>query len=283
MSERKVKTIEELKQWYKERGLPPYETTRFFIGMNIQEPKAFGIYKEGGEYIVYKNKDDGTRSVRYHGTDEEFAVNELLDRLKLEIKNQKGRGEQADASPVSKKRTNIFVALGIAGGIAGLSFIALMHLLAPVMLTCGIGFLLWLLILYLSGKISKENVLSGVKYKLFRILLLIGVIIVIFPQVLKFTMPRYYKWEEMIFCKYHSDYYVYTGYDYYPIDNLPSEVEESPSQYKMNSFDEYWDSDYDFFESRYYEDNFDSSDLDSDYDWDSDSWDSDSTDWGSDW
>ena len=25
------KTIEELEQWYKDRNLPPYETTRFFI------------------------------------------------------------------------------------------------------------------------------------------------------------------------------------------------------------------------------------------------------------
>ena len=38
------KTIAELQQWYQDRHLPPYETTRFFIGINYKKPKAFGIY-----------------------------------------------------------------------------------------------------------------------------------------------------------------------------------------------------------------------------------------------
>lgn len=83
------KTIEELKNWYEERNLPPYETTRFFIGIDYKEPKAFGIYKDGMSYIVYKNKADGTRAIRYSGNDEAYAVNELYLRLKEEILNQK--------------------------------------------------------------------------------------------------------------------------------------------------------------------------------------------------
>ena len=39
------KTIEELKQWYVNHHLPPEETTRFFIGRNYQQPRAFGIYQ----------------------------------------------------------------------------------------------------------------------------------------------------------------------------------------------------------------------------------------------
>ena len=39
-------TIEELQIWYKEHNLPPEETTRFFIGKDIKEPRAFGVYKE---------------------------------------------------------------------------------------------------------------------------------------------------------------------------------------------------------------------------------------------
>ena len=51
------KTIEELKQWYVNHHLPPEETTRFFIGRNYQQPRAFGIYQnEKGEFIVYKKK-----------------------------------------------------------------------------------------------------------------------------------------------------------------------------------------------------------------------------------
>ena len=82
-------TIEELKQWYTDRKLPPEDVTRFFIGKDVKEPKAFGIYREGDEVVVYKNKANGERAVRYRGTDEAFAVSELLSRLKEEILRQK--------------------------------------------------------------------------------------------------------------------------------------------------------------------------------------------------
>ena len=84
------KTIEELKEWYKARNLPAPEVTRFFIGEDYKKPKAFGIYKDyNGDFVVYKNKADGTRAVRYQGKDEEYAVNELLQTLKDEIVHQK--------------------------------------------------------------------------------------------------------------------------------------------------------------------------------------------------
>ena len=82
------KTIAELQQWYQDRHLPPYETTRFFIGINYKKPKAFGIYQDGDQFIVYKNKANGERAIRYQGTDEAYAVNELYLKLKSEILNQ---------------------------------------------------------------------------------------------------------------------------------------------------------------------------------------------------
>ena len=86
------KTIEELQEWYTAHHLPPEEVTRFFIGKNITEPKAFGIYKDGnGDFVVYKNKSTGERAVRYKGADEQYAVNELYQRLKAEIADQKAR------------------------------------------------------------------------------------------------------------------------------------------------------------------------------------------------
>lgn len=88
-SEMTPQTIDELKTWYISRNLPSEEITRFFIGKNIKEPRAFGIYEDDGQFIVYKNKSDGTRAVRYQGTDEAYAVNELYIRLKEEIANQK--------------------------------------------------------------------------------------------------------------------------------------------------------------------------------------------------
>lgn len=97
------KTIEELKQWYEARNLPPSDVTRFFIGENYKRPKAFGIYKEGTYFIVYKNKADGSRAVRYKGTDEAFAVNELYMRLKEEILNQKAHNaDMSDKAAWSK-------------------------------------------------------------------------------------------------------------------------------------------------------------------------------------
>ncbi len=84
-------TIDELKQWYESKGLPSYDVTRFFIGENYRKPKAFGIYQDSasGNFVVYKNKADGKRAVRYEGTDEAYAVNEIFQRLKQEIIQQK--------------------------------------------------------------------------------------------------------------------------------------------------------------------------------------------------
>lgn len=85
-------TIEDLKAWYVAHNLPPEETTRFFIGKNIWEAKAFGIYKTpNGECVVYKNKANGERAIRYQGADEAYAVNELYQRLRAEIVDQKAR------------------------------------------------------------------------------------------------------------------------------------------------------------------------------------------------
>lgn len=92
-------TIEQLKEWYASKGLPPYEVTRFFIGENYTKPKAFGIYKDEqtGNFVVYKNKASGERAVRYEGTDEAYAVNELFQRLKQEIIQQKSNNVKKNA------------------------------------------------------------------------------------------------------------------------------------------------------------------------------------------
>ena len=83
------KTIDELKAYCEQNGLTP-ERTRFFVGVDYKQPKAFGIYKDDtGEFVVYKNKANGERAVRYRGVDEAYAVNELYERLQDEILNQK--------------------------------------------------------------------------------------------------------------------------------------------------------------------------------------------------
>ena len=58
--------------------MPPEETTRFFIGKNTKEPKAFGIYEENGIFVVYKNKANGQRAIRYQGTDEAYVLTNYI-------------------------------------------------------------------------------------------------------------------------------------------------------------------------------------------------------------
>lgn len=81
------KTIEELKEYCAERGMPLLRM-RFFIGEDYRKPKAFGIYKDGGDFIVYKNKANGQRAIRYQGPSEAFAVNELFLKLLDECHNR---------------------------------------------------------------------------------------------------------------------------------------------------------------------------------------------------
>lgn len=79
-------TIEELQRFVVEKNIPA-EKIRFFIGVDYREPKAYGIYKDEmtGNFVVYKNKADGTRAVRYEGKDEAYAVNEIYQKLREEI------------------------------------------------------------------------------------------------------------------------------------------------------------------------------------------------------
>ena len=70
-------TIRDLQIYCSERGMP-LEKMRFFVGQDFQEPRAFGIYQDDGEFVVYKNKADGSRAVRYRGKDEAHAVSERV-------------------------------------------------------------------------------------------------------------------------------------------------------------------------------------------------------------
>ena len=98
------KTIEELKAFCEAHHLP-LEDMRFFVGEDFKEPRAFGIYQDGEDFVVYKNKANGERAVRYRGHDEAYAVNELYQKMKSEIANQrlyqakKSEGGQRSAQP----------------------------------------------------------------------------------------------------------------------------------------------------------------------------------------
>lgn len=125
MENQRPKTIEELKAFCAERGMP-LEKMRFFIGEDYREARAFGIYRdEDGHYVVYKNKSDGSRSIRYQGPDEAYAVKELYEKLKSEVERR--RSSAPAASPAKKKSKAfqkaiaLFLVIAAVGGIAVLA------------------------------------------------------------------------------------------------------------------------------------------------------------------
>ncbi|MCR5529097.1 MAG: hypothetical protein K6F49_07765 [Saccharofermentans sp.] len=85
-------TIEELKAYCDSNKLP-LDKMHVHIGENYTSPQAFGIYKDqiSGNFVVYKNKSDGQRAVRYEGKDEAYAVNELY----LKIRNMQANAHKA--------------------------------------------------------------------------------------------------------------------------------------------------------------------------------------------
>ena len=107
------KTIEELKEYCAERGMPLLRM-RFFIGEDYKEPRAFGIYRDGDRFVVYKNKDNGNRAVRYDGPDEAHAVNELFQKLLDECHN---RGIYPDREPGTAGRGTVQKQRSIGGKI----------------------------------------------------------------------------------------------------------------------------------------------------------------------
>jgi len=102
-------TIEELKQWYKENYFPSEEITRFFIGKNYKKEIGFGIYKKGDNFIVYQNKDDGSRTIFYNGPDEAYAVNIIALELRETVLDKKVRNlwrDQHPANAAERKRNS---------------------------------------------------------------------------------------------------------------------------------------------------------------------------------
>lgn len=107
------KTIDELKEYCAERGMPLLRM-RFFIGEDYRQPRAFGIYRDGDEFVVYKNKSDGSRAIRYRGPDEAHAVNEIFMKLLDECHSRgiypdgKPSGTRQASSASSKKKNSWF-------------------------------------------------------------------------------------------------------------------------------------------------------------------------------
>ena len=118
-------TIDQLQAYCQYHGMP-LEKMRFFVGEDYRQPRAFGIYREGDRFVVYKNKSDGSRAVRYNGPDEAHAVGELYAKLLDECHRRSiwpgGKPEaQVRAEKKAKRRFIILVAVAVVA-ILGISF-----------------------------------------------------------------------------------------------------------------------------------------------------------------
>ena len=109
-------TLEELKEYCAERNMPLLRM-RFFIGENVSEARAFGIYQVGDVFTVYKNKSDGSRAIRYSGTDEAYAVGEIHSKLLEECYN---RGIYPDGRPIPSAARSARSSAGRKAELAGL-------------------------------------------------------------------------------------------------------------------------------------------------------------------
>ena len=246
-------TIEELKAFCAAKNLP-LEKMRFFLGEDYKAPRAFGIYQDGeGQFVVYKNKADGSRAVRYRGTDEAYAVNEIYQKLKSEVANQKALQGSGNAGRRS------------AG--SGVS--------APV-----------------KGKQKKGclyRVLSAIVIAFFCLtaLFILGGILSFFQ---KSPQNGYYSYNDSYYYNQNDSWYLYDDdYDTWSPVTADDELQDNYEDYFETSQYSSGFGVSDFSGSVYYEEpGYYGNDYDDDDDWrtdwdDDDDWDTGGTDWDTDW
>lgn len=252
------KTISELLEWARRHHLP-LDEMRTYIGQDVRTARAYGIYKDSasGDFVVYKNKSDGSRVERYRGKDEAYAVNELYQKIKARVAEQKAHempaaGDRGTQRPgksrnFAQKRilyTSIIVAVMI------------------IYVLCS-GFFL-----YFAKSVAKLPYASSGYYR--------------------YGSDMYYHDYGNYWYIWDEDYDTWTSYD---ADSEWDLFEDYDNYYEGYSYDEeYGGSDWsewydDHHDSESYDDDWDyDNDWDYDYDWDSGSdWDSGWDDWDSDW
>ena len=272
------KTMDELLAFCERHDLP-LSKMRFFIGLDYPGARAFGIYKDtNGDFVVYKNKADGSRAVRYRGPDEAYAVNELFQKLKEEASSQRARVSAARSPgypPSSAHDSNPYNSLNSQAGVRRpakrkANKLLIVLLAAAAAITIG----------RTAAAISNQT-----------------------PH----PSTGYYYYNNHYYYNQNSDWYLYSSDidSWYPIYTVDDELTDHYADYYASySYDDGFGvedfSDSGFYDSSSYsgssssyssdwdssddwdwddDDDWDSSD---DWDWDSD-WDSDWTDWDSDW
>ena len=257
------KTIYELR-WFCAQHNMPLAQMRFFLGEDYEGPRAFGIYQDDdGDFVVYKNKADGVRSVRYKGPDEAHAVHEIYQKLLSEIVQRKGGGLTAGAKTRGQYQTRSQQPQRkTRRRPAWIPPLVILMILTVVMTAAMIAFAF----LRLRDRPSRG----------------------------------YYAYDDGYYYSRNGDWYYYDDDDWYPWEVDDDLRENYDDYYVGRTYDDsygaedFYDSDYDYESDDSWDD--DSNDTwddwdndDSDYTWDDDwdddwdDWDDDDTDWDSDW
>ena len=264
-------TIEELLAFCERHELP-LAKMRFFIGLDYPGAKAYGIFRDkNGDFVVYKNKADGSRAVRYRGPDEAYAVNELFQKLKEEAASQRARKAGAKTAGYPASSAHESNPYNYSGGTTSLP----------------------------RQSKRKTN-------KLLIVLIAAAAAITIGRTAAAINHTQqpsagYYHYNGNYYYYQNDDWYLYNDFGgWYPIytidDELTSNSEEYYTSYSYSDdygVDSFADSSYyDYSSGSSYSDSGsswswdwdddDSWDSSDDWDWDSD-WDSDWGDWDSDW
>lgn len=244
---RKPRTIYELRAYCAQKRVP-LEKIRFFIDEDYREPKAFGIYQDDeGQFVVYKNKADGTRAIRYRGPDEAHAVNEILQKLDSEVelrRGNKGVSRKIPERSAARRRRSS----SVKGALTAV-FITTIILVVSIIL---------------FAFISLRNTPRRGYYH--------------------YDGSDYYYYNDWY--RYEDDEWVPAGYVDDQLEEDFRDYRTDTYDGEQSFEDSFWyDYEYERSHSDDDDDDYDWDD-DDDYDWDDDDWDdwdSDDTDWDSDW
>ena len=271
-------TIEELQEYCAERGMP-LARMRFFIGEDFKEPKAFGIYRDNrGDVVVYKNKADGTRAIRYKGKDERHAVNEIYGKLLEECHNRGIYPDGKSSTPYMSNRSS-----GSSRSVNNLGIDESLYKSNSNNYSNT-----------RNSRVRVQGSKSGRNFTLIVILITIIILAVYLAKGAKHP-SGYYRYDDTMYYHIGNSWYYYddTYDDWYGVDNsITDTIYDSGKDYY---YDDGWNSSWgeSFYDSDAYEsyqeshssssDDYDDYDSYDSYDSSYDSWDSGSTDWDSDW
>ncbi len=267
----KINSLHGYKDFVQRHNIP-LDKIRFALGEDKgHEPRWFYIYQDRftGEWVVAKNKSDGSTAERYRGHDEAKACQILFDKMEEEFNNRKheaGSEYPASAGSVKKNRRKKNM------------FILLLQQALYYIVGAGIICLVYYVFFY-----EKPQKRPGQGYYVFRN-----------------TYDDGSQWDDLYYyLDNHWYYYDYEYDDWYADSDFDYSYDYVDDYYVGNyysSLDGYYDGEaWDFDDTSYYKsyvesknnsdsnNNYYDDDDDSwdNYDWDD--WDSNDSDWDSDW